>query len=142
VKRSEALAPLSRDHHVALEAALRLRRATADDVGPAVARFAEFWNHAGAHHFEIEEELILPALPEGDAEWAAAVERVRADHAEIRARAGTLDGSDVDDARALGELITAHVRFEERVLFALLERALDDDRLAELGAAVDAAEHP
>jgi hemerythrin-like domain-containing protein len=140
VKRSEALAPLSRDHHVALEAALRLRRATAEDVDAAVARFAAFWSSAGARHFEIEEQLILPALPEDDSEWAAAVAWVRAEHAEIRARAGALERDDVDAARALGELLAGHVRYEERVLFAQLERTLDDERLAALGAAVEAAE--
>jgi hypothetical protein len=78
-----------------------------------------------------------------DGGYGPAAPRVRrSSWAEIRARAGTLDDSDVDGARVLGELLTAHVRFEERVLFALLERALDDERLAALGAAVEAAEHP
>lgn len=140
MKRSDALAPLSRDHHVALEAALRLRRATAGDVGPATARFTDFWHRAGRRHFEIEEELLLPALPGGDAEWDEAVARVRAEHAEIRARAERLDAADVEQARALGELLHGHVRFEERTLFALLERGLADDALVALGVAVEQAE--
>lgn len=142
MKRSDALAPLSRDHHVALETALRLRRATHADVSAATARFAAFWQQAGARHFEIEETIILPARPEGDAEWDAATARVRAEHAEIITRAEALDATDVGAARELGERMTAHVRFEERVLFGLLERALDDDALAALGAAVEAAERP
>jgi hypothetical protein len=139
MRRSDALAPLSRDHHVALEAALRLRRATPEDVGPATARFNAFWIHHGRRHFEIEEALILPALPPGDAEWDAATARVRVDHADIAARARSLEPGDVDAARELGERLHAHVRFEERVLFALLERRADPDALAALGEAVASA---
>jgi hypothetical protein len=140
MKRSAALAPLSRDHHVALEAALRLRRATAADLAAAKARFVAFWLDSGARHFEVEEAIVLPALPDDDAEWGAAAARVRAEHADIIARAKALDDTDVDAARALGERLTAHVRFEERVLFGLLERKLAEDDLAVLGAAVEAAE--
>ena len=139
MKRSEALAPLSRDHHVALGAALRLRRATADDLRRATAQFGEFWRHDGARHFEIEEELILPALPPGDAEWDAAVARVLAEHADILARARALDGADVDAANELGERLHAHVRYEERVLFTLLEERADAAALEALGAAVASA---
>jgi hemerythrin-like domain-containing protein len=140
VKRSAAIAPLSRDHQVALEAALRLRRATADDVGPAVVRFRDFWRGAGSRHFEIEEELLLPALPDGGRDWDDAVARVLAEHAEIRARAERLAAEDVEQARALGELLHGHVRFEERTLFEILERRLPEAELAALGAAVERAE--
>lgn len=140
MKRSEALAPLSRDHHVALEAALRLRRATERDVAAATERFAGFWQDAGRRHFEIEEELLLPALPGGGPEWDDAVARVLAEHTEIRARAEQLWAADVGQARALGELLHGHVRFEERKLFPILERELPEDSLAALGAAVERAE--
>ena len=142
MKRSDALAPLSRDHHVALETALRLRRADAESVDAAVARFGEFWSSAGARHFEIEEELLLPALPADDPDWAEATGRVRRDHDEIRERAAGLlgSGASVLSANELGELLNAHVRFEERSLFPLLEERLSGPALAELGRAIDAAE--
>ena len=147
MKRSEALAPLSRDHHQALEAALRLRRAGNDSVAAAVARFGEFWSSAGSRHFEIEEELVLLALPADDAAWAEAVARVRAEHDLIRAQAATVLGGQADreSARELGTLLNAHVRFEERTLFPLLEQALPRAELDALGRAIDAAErepHP
>jgi len=142
MKRSAALAPLSRDHHQALEAALRLRRAEDDSVAAAVARFGEFWSAAGARHFEIEEELVLPALPADDAAWAEAVARVRAEHDLIRAQATAVLGGqdDRESARELGALLNAHVRFEERTLFPLLEQGLPSTRLEALGRAIDAAE--
>jgi hemerythrin-like domain-containing protein len=137
VKRSEALVPLGHDHHVALEAALRLRRATAADLDEAVGRFREFWaEHERRRHFEIEEELLLPAL-EGDADWDDMARRVRFEHGQIRAAAEAL--STVEDARALGELLNDHVRFEERRLFEYLEERLSRARLSELGAEIRAA---
>jgi thiamine biosynthesis lipoprotein ApbE len=55
MKRSAALAALSRDHHHALEAARRLRRAGAGDLDPAVAHLQTFWHPPGRRHFEIEQ---------------------------------------------------------------------------------------
>src|SRR3954465_328919 len=136
MKRSAALTPLSRDHHRALDAALRLRRADEDTVAAAVAYFHDFFERKGSRHFEIEEEHLLPALGEGDEEWAAGVKRVRDDHAAIRARAAALAEHDIAEARALGELLNDHVRFEERVLFVLLEERLAPEELERLGAAV------
>jgi hypothetical protein len=141
VKRSAALAALSRDHHHALDAALRLRRADAGGLAAAVGHFQAFWHPEGRTHFEIEEALILPALPESDAEWRDACARVRDEHARIRARAGALPSESVEAAHELGQLLHDHVRFEERHLFALLEARLPEDELARLGEAVEAA-HP
>jgi hypothetical protein len=47
VKRTPRLAPLSREHHVALEHALRLRRAQDPDVATVVARFLAFFVEDG-----------------------------------------------------------------------------------------------
>lgn len=140
MKRSAALTPLSRDHHGALDAALRLRRADDDTVDAAVAHFQDFFERKGRRHFEIEEEHLLPALREDDEQWAAGVTRVRDEHAAIRERAAQLSPGDVADARALGALLNDHVRFEERVLFVMLEERLAPDDLARLGAAVAQAE--
>ena len=90
MKRSAALVPLGHDHHQALEVALRLRRATAEDLEHAIERFREFWSERGRRHFEIEEELVLPAL-EGDQEWDGLAERVRQEHEQLRTRAESLD---------------------------------------------------
>jgi hemerythrin-like domain-containing protein len=141
VKRSAALAALSRDHHQALEVALRLRRAQEGDVDAAIERFLAFWRAIGARHFEIEEQLLLPALPDSDAQWRAACERVRDEHARLRAAGDALAAQpSASDARAAGELLHDHVRFEERELFGLLEERLDPDMLAALGHSVEEAD--
>ena len=144
MKRSAALAALSRDHHHALEAALRLRRAGAGDLDAAVAHLQAFWEPRGRRHFEIEERLILPTLPQTDAEWREAAERVRDEHARIRGAVDALGsrggGAALEVAHGLGELLHDHVRFEERHLFGLLEARLPQPDLARLGEAIERAE--
>jgi len=119
-----------------LEAALRLRRATADDLDDAVGRFREFWSERGRRHFEIEEELVLPAL-EGDQAWDGLADRVRQEHEQLRTRAESLDT--VESAHALGQLLNDHVRFEERELFQVLEARLDPGQLSRLGQEIKSA---
>jgi hemerythrin-like domain-containing protein len=141
MKRSAELAPLSRDHHQALEVALRLRRVTEGNLEDTAGHFLAFWRRQGEHHFVIEERLVLPALSHDDAEWAEATQRVREEHAEIRARAAELARvPSVLRARRLGELLGAHVRYEERQLFPLLEERLARDALVALGGALMSAE--
>jgi hypothetical protein len=67
VKRSDALAPLSRQHHHGLSAALKLKRADAAAAPEARAAFLEFWDREGRDHFRVEEELLLPARGTGHA---------------------------------------------------------------------------
>jgi iron-sulfur cluster repair protein YtfE (RIC family) len=141
VKRSDALAPLSRDHQHALYAALRLRRAEEPTLAEAVAHFLRFFAEEGSRHFEIEEELVLPALDRDDADWAEAVARVREDHDAIRADAVAINtAADLETAHGLGQRLNDHVRFEERVLFELLEERLPEDELTRLGDEIAAAE--
>jgi hypothetical protein len=141
MKRSAALAALSRDHHHALEAARRLHRAGAGDLDAVVAHLQAFWHPRGRRHFEIEERLILPALPETDRAWHGAAARVRDEHVRIRAAVDALGSAGgVDAAHELGLLLHDHVRFEERHLFALLEERLPEDDLARLGDAIERAE--
>jgi hypothetical protein len=118
MKRSARLAPLSRDHHVALWHALRLRRATGDDLTDVVGAFLGYLQGPGLRHFA-EEEQLAPEVPD-----TAMAARMLDEHDEILRRAERL-GEDpgVADARALGELLAGHVRFEERELFPLLETA-------------------
>jgi len=141
MKRSAELAPLSRDHHQALEVALRLRRVTEGNLEDTAGHFLVFWRRQGEHHFAIEERLVLPALSHDDAEWAEAIQRVREEHAQIRARAAELTRApSVLRARRLGELLGAHVRYEERQLFPLLEERLARDALVALGGALMSAD--
>jgi hypothetical protein len=139
MRRSEALRSLSREHHQALRVAQELRRT--DDPEQAAATFREFWRREGALHFRIEEEVLLPTwelLGTVDAEAAA---RLAREHLELRAAALALgERPPLAAIRELGERLGAHVRFEERGLFQLIEADLGAAELERLARAVAAAE--
>ena len=97
MKRSPELAPLSRDHHVALEHALRLRRASEEDVAAVVAGFLAFLLGPGRAHFAQEEELLAPEVPEARADLAR---RMLDEHAEILRRAERLGRGSARGRRA------------------------------------------
>jgi hemerythrin-like domain-containing protein len=145
MKRHAALQPLSRDHHVALVAAQRLRRATDADAAAARHAFLEFWSEHGAHHFRVEEEVLLPAYAaHGDPEEPCVV-RMLVDHVRIREQAQRLEregAPSVASLHALGAALEAHVRLEEREVFGLIEAALPPDAAAALVEAVLRAERP
>jgi len=117
VKRHPALIPLSHDHHHALVQAARLRRGEVDG-------FTEFFAVDLARHFRQEEEVVFPLLAEVGAEPPELTQALL-DHQRIRAQARRPDA-------LLGELMEAHIRLEERVLFGTIERVVPEERLAEL----------
>lgn len=143
MKRSDALAPLSRDHHHGLVVAQRLRRATTDTSAEARAGFLAFWQEEGRRHFRVEEEVLLPAFARRGPPDHEAVVRVLVDHVELRRRASDLQASPsplLESLHELGEQLGAHIRHEERVLFPLIEATLPAAELDELLTAIARAE--
>ena len=147
MKRHPGLHPLSEHHHHALVQALLIRRA---DQAPSSARaaallraarnFLRFWKKTGQKHFREEEEVLLPAysrhVPLNE---DAAVMRMLADHASIRAHIQDLEKA-VAEKRAvdteltvLGRLLHDHVRHEENQVFPRIETALGEVELLALG---------
>jgi hypothetical protein len=142
MKRDPGLAELSRDHHQALYAAMRMKRATADDLGEVRGGALEFWGDHGARHFRIEEEILLPAFATSSDPGHEAVVKVLVDHVWIRERIDRLAANELDlaELHELGERLEGHVRHEERVLFPLIETALEPDALEALGRRIAEAE--
>lgn len=142
MKRSEALAILSRDHHQALVVAQKLTRADADTAAAARARFLAYWIPDGRRHFQLEEELLLPAYAAyGDAHHPLVL-RVLGDHVAIRAHAkrlGAQPDAAPDALHELGTSLAAHVRLEERELFGMIEDAMPADELLALAHALERA---
>ncbi|MDQ2621841.1 MAG: hemerythrin domain-containing protein [Actinomycetota bacterium] len=142
MKRSEALKPLSREHHHALFVSKEVRDADESGAEEARSAFLEFWRTEGALHFRIEEEVLLPgsglAGPDQDEEVA----RMLADHLEIRRRFRRVEAgeTDLDEMKDLAGILRDHVRFEERELFPRIEREMDDDALLLLADRIEAAE--
>jgi hemerythrin-like domain-containing protein len=142
MKRDPALTDLSRDHHQALFRAMRMKRATEDDVDDVRDDVLAFWSDHGARHFRIEEEILLPAFATRSDPRSEAVVTVLVDHVWIRERMDRLaqDELDLAGVRELGARLEQHVRHEERVLFPLIEEALERDALATLARRIAAAE--
>jgi hemerythrin-like domain-containing protein len=143
MKRHPALQPLSRDHHVALVAAQRLRRAGAGEETAARDAFLAFWREHGAKHFRVEEDVLLPAFAVHTDPDHECVVRMLMDHVRIRAMAGRLEeGGDppVEALHELGTMLERHVRLEEREVFPLIENALPPEAAERLVDAVLAAE--
>jgi iron-sulfur cluster repair protein YtfE (RIC family) len=142
MKRSDALAQLSRDHHHGLVVAQRLRRAAQETALPAREAFLKFWDQEAREHFRIEEEVLLPAFARRGSPEDDAVVRVLVDHVDLRRRAADLAADPApppEELHELGERLHAHIRHEERVLFPLIEASLSDDEVSDLIAAIDRA---
>jgi hemerythrin-like domain-containing protein len=127
------LLSLSREHHTALVLARTAQRAVdastidaadlanpaSDALRAATAAIEAHWHATMSSHFEREERLIQLA---GDALDTQSVQRILAEHAELRMlAAGLCDLGPVDRLRRFANLIRTHVRYEERVLFPQLQ---------------------
>ncbi len=134
MKRHDALAALSRDHHHALVVAQRLKRASETTAADARQAFLEYWRADGQRHFREEEEILLPSYAgHGDPDLPV-VARVLIDHVRIRRLADEIatDAPPIAVLHVLGEQLADHVRREERELYPLIERALPETEMARL----------
>ena len=139
MKRSQALRSLSREHHQALSVGRDLTHA--DDPERAASKFLEFWRREGAAHFRIEEEVLLPTWKLLGTVRAEATARLAREHLELRSAALALaEAPSLAAVRQVGEMLVAHVRFEERGLFPMIEADLGEPELEQLARAVAEAE--
>ncbi|MDN5696627.1 MAG: hemerythrin domain-containing protein [Rubrobacter sp.] len=151
MKRHPALREFSDDHHQGLVHALRLRRAASDSSGrpEEVGRaFLQFWREDTSVHFRKEEEVLLAvvALHAGQMLDDESVTQMLAQHARIRGLAMRLDDelnrreAEPEILGELGELLEAHIRLEERVVFPLIEEALPEDALTKVSEQLEVFE--
>jgi iron-sulfur cluster repair protein YtfE (RIC family) len=142
MKRSNALAQLSRDHHRGLVVARQLNGATRATASAARDAFLAFWEQEGREHFRVEEDVLFPAFARHSSPADEAVVRVLVDNVDLRRRAADLSAETLwppEEPRKLGGRLHAHIRHEERVLFPLIEAALPENELIALAAAVELA---
>lgn len=127
--RTGALLSLSREHHTSLVMARTARRAVNENENDVMARSVAMtaamasieahWHTLMAAHFEKEERLIRIAQDTLDPQ---AVARVLAEHAELRIlAAGPCALEPAARLRRFADLISAHVRYEERTFFPQLQ---------------------
>jgi hemerythrin-like domain-containing protein len=134
MKRHKSLHPLSHDHHKGLVQARRLREAEAP--AQAAERFLSFWRGELRRHFREEEEVLLPVLARHTDPRRAEIAETLLQHVEIRRRVDELEsaleaGSLAETAPVaqLGELLHAHIRYEEDQVFPAIESAVPEEEL-------------
>ena len=126
MKRSTALQPLSREHHTALTLAKACERAAQSRdkglVAKTCQRVIRAFSAELEPHFQDEEQSLLPLLR--SAETRPLVQRTLADHQQLRALLDDLRWNDREALGSFGKGLSAHVRFEERELFPVIETLL------------------
>ena len=127
MRRHQQLQDLSREHHGALQLALHAKRATLSGDATRIAASAAACVNAFAAelnpHFVIEETTLLPELVQkGEHDL---VQRTLAEHDEMRRLIAQLQSPDASTLQRFAELLSAHVRFEERELFEVAQRYLE-----------------
>ena len=102
------------------------------------AAFSRFFAEESVRHFREEEERLFPEVAHLE-EAQPLVVRALLEHQRLHALARQVASGEPAPMRELAELLEAHVRFEERELFPLIERLLGD-RLATVELSAD--QHP
>jgi hemerythrin-like domain-containing protein len=92
-----------------------------------------------ARHFADEEAYLFTQLSPTDPMRL----RAEQEHAEMRSLVDTIrrNGNDTDSLFAFAKLLEAHIRFEERELFARLQESLSSGQLLQLLRDVPARPH-
>ena len=139
MKRHEALAPLSREHHSALILAQVMKKGAPaykgmpTDTEGKVSYAVDFYKTHLVEHFH-KEEMILEKVKHVDETIAELTKEIIAEHEDLRKDFTMLETAE-DKIAALdttGNLLEAHVRKEERVLFPLIQEHCGDDLLSQL----------
>lgn len=139
MKRYPQLIGLSDEHHTALVLARRAAR-TADGRGKlSVPQAWQQIETAFAEelepHFLVEEKFMVPPLEKFlEMGVTQALARLRDEHHLLRELVRDTHKHDTENLAHFGQALHDHVRFEERVLFALAEEKLSTaelDRIAQ-----------
>ena len=135
--RDKSLIPLSRQHQHALALCVRINRAPLTTSREVLQWQAEVQQHFALeiqYHFAAEEKEVFP-LARRTAALVPLVEELLAEHARLRgyfeqARARTLDGPAL---RQFAEMLSVHIRKEERGLFEEMQKYVSPKELERMG---------
>lgn len=136
MNRVPELRDLSDDHHTGLVLARRCREAgrPETELAPKLVWeevHAAFSGHLEPH-FQIEEQHLLPALEViGESSLA---DRIRQDHAELRALLQS-EAPNEELVQRFGQLLEAHIRYEEREVFEETQHRLPARSLQAIASA-------
>jgi len=150
-RRHPGLVPVARDHVHALSVAARLRRGPRgghdqwpSDPAEQAARLQHFLEHDLRPHFAAEEALVFPLARQHLTEAAALVVLLVEEHRALERMILALAGSvpEASTLAAIGTLLEAHVRREDRTLFPRMEAEVPAAALSALEPALAAWRAP
>ncbi|HMK03837.1 MAG TPA: hemerythrin domain-containing protein [Ferruginibacter sp.] len=139
MKRHEALAPLSREHHSTLILAQLLKNNAPEYKGLPVipkekATYAkQQFDKEIKKHFE-QEELMLQKVKDCNPEIAELSVVIINEHEQLTALFLSLERAvDLEETMdELGRKLEEHIRKEERVLFPIIQQYCAEDKLQEI----------
>lgn len=139
IKRSEALKPLSRDHHEGLLLCWKIRKGLKDDLDcqRIAAYVTTFFGQALQPHFTEEEQFVFTLLP-GNEQVQTALQQ----HQSLKDLVNDISAyrDHCKDLLAqFADQLDQHIRFEERVLFPGIEQ-IASEGLEDVGKVI-AAHH-
>lgn len=142
LKRHPALVPLSQDHHFGLLLCWKIRTGLERSVEPErIARYVVyFFNEHLSAHFQEEEAYVFSLLhPEDEMRQEAIRQHVRLNKLKEKLQ------DDAEDLlttlRQIEQELTAHIRFEERELFAYMQQSLSEEQLSRLQEKIENIHH-
>ena len=145
MQRDPSLIPLSHQHQHGLALAVLIERGLKADSSPQKAtelcgKLADMFELELVHHFEVEEQVLFPAVRDSLASDAI-VDQLIAQHREMESLAGRLAAAPESERipllKEFGQLLSRHIRIEERQLFQEVQDKLPPQDLSELGVRID-----
>lgn len=139
MKRHTSLIPLSHEHQhgLALTVMIARKLKPPEELRDQVAAM---WDTEFENHFRVEEQFVFPAVRDRIKDRSL-VETLVAQHRALERFVELVKTADEEDLPgvldALGELLTRHIRTEERQLFEQAQSALSEDELQALGESVE-----
>ncbi len=139
MKRHEAIAPLSRDHHLTLLLAQLLKknapvyRDLPDDAAGKANYAKKQFASKIKKHFELE-EMILEMAKDCHPEINTLAATIKMEHRELTALFNSLAATtDLENTmHTLAIALENHIRKEERVLFPLLQQHCTEEMLQQI----------
>lgn len=124
MKRHPSLIALSREHHTALVWAKRAQRNGEADPNVLMTQLIAVFERELDPHFATEERDILPILQRRG--HHALVTKTLEEHRILRAEIERMRSGCAESLASFGAALAAHVRFEERAMFPVVESVLSN----------------
>jgi hemerythrin-like domain-containing protein len=145
MRRDPSLHPLSHQHQHGLALSVLIDRGLKSDPSPErlndlAAKIATTWTVELQGHFQVEEEILFPAVRPQLADGAIVDDLIR-QHRNLESLIQRIAVAQGDQRLQLviefGELLSQHIRIEERQLFEEIQARLTADQMAALGRQIE-----